>query len=221
MHAKYRLQWKFPYLLAAAAACLFAWPSLAADEFQPTAWRLGMPRDAALAGWKGAAEPVDASTERVQISGGTFAGQPAKITLVFARDKLAAIEALTYEGPSYDAARGAAIELTELFYRELGGLQPGTFRGPREQPFPRESVPKLVDASLGRARTAAADIRRSQQAEMLFTLDVLPRHQPTGRRLHGQWVYESRTGTYRILLFEEQASAPPRDAPANIQLLGR
>jgi hypothetical protein len=44
-----------------------------------------------------------------------------------------------------------------------------------------------------------------------------PVQQPDGSRLHVQWGYMSRIGTYFVYLFQDRPSNPPRRAPTVVR----
>jgi hypothetical protein len=183
-------------------------------------WTLGMTREQVLAKKDlGPYEPGSNSGVLITRSA-RFADKPVSYHLSFGERGLEFVKLTAYEGSDYAAAENAAHSILTGFYQHLDGLDRKDFRGPKGVPFPQGDIRRLVKASLGRARDAARSVRAEQGAEILFTFDIAPASQPTGRRILCQLLYVSRTDTYSVVAYEDVEGAPPREAPANIQLEG-
>jgi hypothetical protein len=189
-------------------------------DFRLGEWTLGMTREQVLAKEDfGPYEPGSSSGVLIA-RGAKFAEKPASYQLTFGTRGLESVKLTSYEGSDYSAAENAAHNILTMFYKSLDGLDREDFRGPKGAPFPQGDIRRLVKASLGRARDAARSVRAEQGAEILFTFDIAPATQPAGRRILCQLLYVSRTDTYSVVAYEDIAGAPPRNAPANIQLEG-
>jgi hypothetical protein len=51
---------------------------------------------------------------------------------------------------------------------------------------------------------------------MVQTFDMVPPKQPVGVRLHCQWIYDGRSNTYSVFLYQDPPGAPERDVADNI-----
>jgi hypothetical protein len=194
------------------ALLLAAVPALAAEDVGPVPWQLGMSKEQVIS----FVEPgpyKDGATGTVETDNAPFGGRKVKATFVFGAAGLATIQMQIYAGSDWREAEKAALEVFDVFKAKYGGANVKDV----SDNIQREELDVILRQTLGTAE--AMNKRYTPNGQyMIQTFDMMPLKQPAAGRLHCQWVYDGKSNTYSVFLYQDLPSAPKRDVTENIQI---
>lgn len=215
---------KFAKFFWIAALLLIAIPvASAADpenaDFFVSPWRLGMTRDQVIA------EKEFGPYKPVQVTGGVetfdaqFDGRKTNVSFVFDdADTLSYIQVWKYEGPDFEPAKQAALDVYDLFSTRFGGLTIPGIEQNGSSALDRKGFEAMLVSFVGRAPEVLGKEGEKEHIAATLTLDLIPNSQPPNCRLHSQIIYSTRFKTFLVFLFQDRVGAPSRTVPANIKL---
>lgn len=173
-------------------------------------WRLGMSK-----------EQVEALVEqgpykegeggKLETTTRKFAGNRTTTSFVMKDGAVSAIEVQVYDGKVWNQAKDAALDVYDLFAKNHGGANVKDVADKVD----RKALEKILDRTLGTAEEMNKQYAARQRA-IHVVYDMVPLNQPAESRLHAQWVYLGKSGTYAVFLYQDKPKAEPRDAEENI-----
>ena len=196
------------------ALLLAAVPAMAADAPAPAPvpWTLGMSKEQVVA----LAEQgpyADAASGAVETTSAPFAGRKVKATLVFGAAGLASIEYHIYAGSEWREAEKGVMQVFDHFKAAHGGANVKEV----SDNIDRDELNLIVRQTIGTAEAMNKGYAPRGQY-MVQTFDMVPVKQPAEGRLHCQWIYDGRSNTYSVFLYQDLPSAPKRDVADNTQI---
>jgi hypothetical protein len=192
--------------------------SATAAEFDVGPWRLGMSREEVESFAEyGPYEPV-AVTGGLETRNALLGGREKNVSFVFDDQGVAYIQVWEYEGPDYESAKRAVLEVFDSFVATYGGVEiPGIdVSGPAG--LDREVMEIVLSRVLGTAKELGQKTAKEQKAAMVLFFDMKPKEQPEHSRLHSQWGYHARFDTFYVLVYQDRTDAPERSVPSNVRL---
>jgi hypothetical protein len=210
------------YSLVLFISCMACCASAAEDiapssSFKVDPWRLGMTREEVMSFTEFGPYAHVPITGGVETSNAHFQDKATNVSFVFDDAGVQYIQVWKYEGKDFPSAKGAVLELFDLFETRGGVEIPGVdISGPAG--LDRAAMTVVLDRILGTARDLGNDAKKKYKATMLIMFDMLPKTQPDGSRLHSQWGYSSRHDTFYVFLFQDRPYAPSRRVSSNVQL---
>lgn len=205
-----------PRWLAVLALALFSSAAVADDDLGLGPWRLGMSKDQVVAQAEFGPYKDVQVTGGVETANGKFAGHAANTSFVFDPAGLQFIQVWNYEGGDWRKAKDAALEVYDYLLARFGGVKiPGvTVNG--SDALERGDVAVVLERILGQAEGVEANARK-EKVTLTITYDMVPVSQPAESRLHAQFIYAGRTGTFYVFLFQDRPDAPSRIKKANFR----
>jgi len=193
-------------------ALLLAVPAFAEDDLGLVPWRVGMSKEQVVAvADNGPYKDVAAGA--VETDNAPFGARKVKATFVFGAAGLATIQMQIYSGSDWREAEKAALEVFDQFKAKLGGANVKEVSDNIE----REALDLILRQTLGTAETGNKRYTQGGQY-MLQTFDMVPLKQPAEGRLHCQWIFDGKSNTYAVLVYQDLPTAPKRDVPDNVQI---
>jgi hypothetical protein len=196
----------------ALALLLAVVPALAAEDPGPGPWRLGMSKEQVVS-FAEQGPYRDGASGTVETDNAPFAGRKVKATLVFGAAGLATIHTQNYTGSDWREAHKAALEVFDQFKAQHGGANVKDV----SDNIARDELDLILRQTLGTAETMNKRYTPNGQ-HMIQTFDMVPLKQPAEGRLHCQWIYDGKSNTYSVFLYQDLPSAPKRDVTENIQI---
>jgi hypothetical protein len=115
-----------------------------------------------------------------------------------------------YEGQDWREAHRTILEVFDLFKSRYGGANIKEL----SDDIGREELDLILRQTLDVAEEMNQRYVPKGQY-MVQTFDMVPRRQPADSRLHCQWVYDGRSNTFSVFLYQDAAAAPKRDMADN------
>jgi hypothetical protein len=196
----------------ALALLLAVVPALAAEDPGPGPWRLGMSKEQVVS-FAEQGPYRDGASGTVETDNAPFAGRKVKATLVFGAAGLATIHTQNYTGSDWREAHKAALEVFDQFKAQHGGANVKDV----SDNIARDELDLILRQTLGTAETMNKRYTPNGQ-HMIQTFDMVPLKQPAEGRLHCQWIYDGKSNTYSVFLYQDLPGAPKRDVAENIQI---
>jgi hypothetical protein len=188
------------------ALLLAVGPAFAQEDAGIGPWRPGMSKEQVVAfADLGPYRDVPA-TGGVVAEGAKFAGHKVSTGFVFGDAGVRSIEVLVYEGKDWSRAKDAALEVYDHFAKSYGGANVKEV----SDKIGRKELDTILDRTLGTAEEMNKRYAKSGSAAII-SYDMFPVQQPADSRLHCQWVYMGKTGTYVVYLYQDKPGTPARD----------
>jgi hypothetical protein len=175
-------------------------------------WQVGSSREQ-VASFAEQGPYKDGASGTMETDNAPLAGRKVKATFVFGALGLATIQLHAYAGSDWREAQKAALEVFDVFKAQHGGASVKDVSDNIE----REELDLILRQTLGTAETMNKRYTPNGQY-MIQTFDMVPLKQPPSGRLHCQWIYDGRSNTYSVFLYQELPAAPKRDVAENVQI---
>jgi hypothetical protein len=187
-------------------------PSFADEDLGMGPWRLGMSREQ-VTSFTAQGPYRDAASGALETDSATFAGHKVKASLISAAAGLTTIKLHNYEGGDWQKAYAAALEVFDQFKAKYGGANVKDV----SDNMARDELDLILRQTLGTAETMNKRYTANGQY-MVQTFDMLPLKQPAEGRLHCQWIYDGKSNTYSVFLYQDPANAPRREVAENVEI---
>jgi hypothetical protein len=187
-------------------------PALAADDPGAGPWRLGMSKEQVVS-FVEQGPYTDGTSATVETDNARFAGRKVKATFVFGAAGLATIQMQNYAGSDWREAEKAALEVFDHFKAQHGGANVADV----SDNISRDELDLILRQTLGTAETRNKRYTANGQL-MIETFDMVPLKQPAEGRLHCQWIYDGKSNTYSVFMYQDLPGAPKRNVAENVQI---
>jgi hypothetical protein len=194
-----------------ALALAFA-PAFADEDLGLGPWRLGMTREQVVS-FADQGPYNDAAAGSVETSNAPFSGHKVKATFALGATGLASVKFHNYEGSDWREANRVALEVFDLFKSKYGGANVKDV----SDNIGREELDLILRQTLGTAEAMNQRYTPNKQY-MVQTFDMVPLKQPAETRLHCQWIYDGKSNTYSVFLYQDPPKAPKRDVAENVEI---
>lgn len=204
----------FAFLLIASSLC----HAQTVSEYKLGPWNLGMTRAQIIAQSEyGPYVPVKA-TGGLETFDATLDGKKENVSFVFDGDKVKFIQVFKYEGTDFSGAREAALNVFRLFDSQFGGTTVNGVSVDGHGRLDMSSFTAFIDRTLGKSIELGEKEKKEHSIAMLITFDMKPVTQPKNCRLHSQLIYDSRTKTFYVFLFQDELGASDRTRTSLIEI---
>lgn len=184
-------------------------PAFSQEDPGAGPWKMGMPKEELVALVEGGPY-VDAAGGAVESASAPFAARKVKATFVFGSAGLASIQHHLYSGADWREAEKAVMEVFDHFKTRHGGANVMEVSDNIE----RDELNLIVRQTLGTADTMNRNYAPRGQY-MVQTFDMVPLKQPADIRLHCQWIYDGKSNTYSVFVYQDLPGAPKRNVADN------
>jgi hypothetical protein len=194
------------------ALLLAAIPAFADEDLGLGPWRLGMTTEQ-VTSFAEQGPYTDAGAGVLETAAAPFAKKKVKATFTFGAAGLASVRFQLASGSEWRDAEKAIMEVFDEFKAKHGGANVKEVSDNIE----RDELSLIVRQTIGTADTMNKGYAAKGQY-MVQTFDMVPLKQPAEGRLHCQWIYDGKSNTYSVYLYQDLPGAPKRDTAENSEI---